>query len=177
MNKYLVGIDEGTTGTKTCVFDIQGKLIAGSYCEYPSYYPGTGYVEQDVTQITEAIFSTCRDAIAKSRIDPKDILAVSLSTQGAACILLDENEAVVRNRMIGWQDLRGAEVTEEIKDKITDDEHYAIAGAAIGAFNTGVNVWLQKYEPETWKKVAYCCTNQDFFLRQLGADGYYVDVA
>lgn len=177
MEKFLVGIDEGTTGTKTCVFDLGGRLLASSYSEYPSYYPEPGCVEQDVSQIAEAVASTCRDAIAKSGVNADDILAVSLSSQGAACILLDKNEDVVRNRMIGWQDLRNGRVYEDIQQKISDDEHYAIEGAVIGAFNTGVNVWLQKHEPKTWEKVARCCTNQDYFLRQLGADGYYTDVA
>ena len=175
--KYLVGIDEGTTGTKVCVFDLEGNVVSSSYQEYPSFYPKNGYVEQDVSMITEALLTTCKKAVTGADIDPKDILAVSMSSQGAACILLDKNENVARNRMIGWQDLRNTEVTGDIEANISDDEHYAIEGASIGAFNTGVNVWLQKNEPETWKKVARCCTNHDYFLRQLGADGYYADIA
>lgn len=175
--KYLVGIDEGTTGTKTVVFDINGNMINSSYEEYPSFYPKPGYVEQDVEQIKNAIYSTCKNAISGAKIDPNDIAGVSISSQGAACILLDENGAVVRNRMIGWQDLRNTEVTDDIKELISDDEHYAIEGASIGAFNTGVNVWVQKNEPGVWKKVDRVCTNHDYFLKQIGADGYFADIA
>lgn len=176
-NSYLIGIDEGTTGTKTCVFDTEGHIISSAYEEYPSYYPKPGYVEQDVSQITEALFSTCKRAIVSSGINPMDIQAVSLSSQGAAMILLDENECVVRNRMIGWQDLRNTEVQEDIRAKISDEEHYAIEGSCIGGFNTGVLVWLQKHEPKIWKKVKRIATNQDYFLHQLGADGYPCDIA
>ncbi len=175
--KYLVGIDEGTTGTKTVVFDLEGHMISSAYIEYPSYYPKPGYVEQDVAQIRDALFLTCKQAIQKAEIDPKDILGVSMSSQGAACILVDKDGDVVRNRMIGWQDLRNTEVTDEIKKNITDDEHYAIEGACIGAFNTGVNVWVQKNEPELWRKVDRICTNHDYFLKQIGAEGYFADVA
>ena len=49
--KYIVGIDEGTTGCKTCVFDENGKLISSSSREYPSYYPQPGFVEQDIYEI------------------------------------------------------------------------------------------------------------------------------
>ena len=104
--KYLVGIDEGTTGTKTVVFDLEGHMISSAYIEYPSYYPKPGYVEQDVAQIRDAIFLTCKQAIQKAEITPEDILGVSMSSQGAACILVDKDGDVVRNRMIGWQDLR-----------------------------------------------------------------------
>lgn len=175
--KYLVGIDEGTTGTKTVVFDLKGNVISSAYIEYPSFYPKPGYVEQDVSQIKDAIFATCKKAIANSGIDPKDILGVSMSTQGAACILVDKDGNVARNRMIGWQDLRNTEVTADIKSNISDDEHYAIEGASIGAFNTGVSVWVKKNEPELWSKVDRICTNQDYFLKAIGADGYYADVA
>lgn len=175
--KYLVGIDEGTTGTKTVVFDLEGHMISSSYIEYPSFYPKPGYVEQDVAQIRDALFLTCKQAIQKAEIDPKDILGVSMSSQGAACILVDKDGDVVRNRMIGWQDLRNTEVTDEIKKNITDDAHYAIEGACIGAFNTGVNVWIQKKEPELWRKVDRICTNHDYFLKQIGAEGYFADVA
>lgn len=175
--KYLIGIDEGTTGTKTVVFDLEGHMISSAYEEYPSYYPKPGYVEQDIAQIRDAIFSTCKKAIQKADICAEDILGVSMSTQGAACILVDEHGEVVRNRMIGWQDLRNTEVTSRISEKISDDEHYAIEGASIGAFNTGVNVWVQKNEPELWKKVNRVCTNHDYFLKQIGAGGYFADVA
>lgn len=177
MTKYLMGIDEGTTGTKSCLFDTEGRLIATSYQEYPSFYPKPGYVEQDVSMIAEAIFNTCKETIIKSSVNPTDILAVSLSSQGAACVLLDSNEKVVRNRMIGWQDLRNTEVHSIINERISNDRHYEIEGSCIGGFNMGVNVWLQKNESETWNKVDRLCTNQDYFLRQLGANGYYADIA
>ncbi len=177
MAKYIVGIDEGTTGVKVCIFDTDGTLISSAYEEYPSYYPKSGYVEQDVSQITEALFSTCKKAVEKSSVNAKDILAVSLSSQGAACILLDEHGNVVRNRMIGWQDLRNIEVQDDIRSLISDDEHYEIEGSCIGGFNTGVLVWLQKNEPETWKKVRRVATNQDYFLHLLGAEGYPCDIA
>lgn len=102
MSKYFVGIDEGTTGTKVCVFDEDFRMLSSAYEEYPSYYPASGYVEQDISQITEAVFSVCKKAVHKSCINPSDIIAVSLSSQGAAMILLDDNDCVVRNRMIGW---------------------------------------------------------------------------
>ena len=175
--KYIVGIDEGTTGTKTVVFDLEGHMIGSAYEEYPSFYPKPGYVEQDVATIKNAIYSTCKKAIGKAAIDPADILGVSMSSQGAACILVDKDGNVVRNRMIGWQDLRNTEVTEDIKAAISDDEHYAIEGASIGAFNTGVTVWVKKNEPELWSKVDRICTNHDYFLNAIGADGYFADVA
>ena len=89
---YLVGIDEGTTGVKVCVYDLNGNCIGKSYKEYKSYFPKNGYVEQDIGEIEESLYETCQEAITTSNIDNKKILAVSLSSQGSACILLDENK-------------------------------------------------------------------------------------
>ena len=175
--KYIVGIDEGTTGTKSCVFDTDGNLIASNYKEYPSFYPKPGYVEQDVNMITKALFATCKEAIAKSGVNANDIIAVSISAQGSACILVDKDGKPARNRMIGWQDLRNLEVADIIKSRISNEEHYEIDGSTIGSFNTGVSVWVQENEPEVWAKVARVCTNEDYFLHELGADDYYCDLA
>ena len=60
MGKYLVGIDEGTTGCKTCIFDIEGNLIGSDYREYPCYYPKPGWVEQVAEDITPALFDPAR---------------------------------------------------------------------------------------------------------------------
>lgn len=115
--KYIVGIDEGTTGCKTCVFDEHGKLIASSSREYPSYYPKSGYVEQNINEIEEKVFASCREAIEISKVNPRDIVGVSHSNQGITMVLLDENEKVVRERTIGWQDTRHTEVLEELKNQ------------------------------------------------------------
>ena len=52
MGKYLVGIDEGTTGCKTVIFDLEGKVLGYDYTEYPCYYPKPAWVEQVPEDIT-----------------------------------------------------------------------------------------------------------------------------
>jgi len=173
--KYIVGIDEGTTGCKTCVFDENGKLVSSSSREYPSYYPKPGYVEQDINEIKDMVFESCREAISKSKADSGDIVGVSHSNQGITMVLLDENENVIRNRTIGWQDTRHIEVLKELKENFSNDDYYNLSGMSLGAYNIAVLNWLQKYEPENWNRVSRICSHQDYFLRQLGADGYYID--
>ena len=68
--KYLVGIDVGTTGTKTVVFDNDGTPIAKAYTEYGSIYPQPGWVEQDANLILQATLSTCQKAVANVSPSP-----------------------------------------------------------------------------------------------------------
>ena len=74
MGKYFMGIDEGTTGCKTCLVDATGTPIAIAAREYPCYYPRPGWVEQDIDEIKNNVFNACKEAIVKSNIDPRDIV-------------------------------------------------------------------------------------------------------
>ncbi|MDO5559236.1 MAG: FGGY family carbohydrate kinase [Oscillospiraceae bacterium] len=173
--RYLVGIDEGTTGCKACVFDEKGTLIASASKEYPSYYPQPGWVEQDIEEIKNSVFTTCREAIEKSGVSPDDIAGVSHSNQGITMVLLDENEKPVRNRTIGWQDLRFTEMLPRLQKNVDEDEHWEISGMMYGTYNIPVLNWIRENEPDTWARVRRICSHQDYFLRQYGADGYYID--
>ncbi|HZK25098.1 MAG TPA: FGGY family carbohydrate kinase [Oscillospiraceae bacterium] len=173
--KYLMGIDEGTTGCKACLFNESGELVASASREYPSYYPYPGWVEQDIEQIKDSVFAACKEAIEASGVDPNEILGVSHSNQGITMVLLDENEKPVRDKTIGWQDLRYVDILPEMQQSVDADEYWKISGMMFGTYNISVLNWLQKNEPETWAKVRRCCSHQDYFLRQYGANGYYID--
>ncbi|MGI6627846.1 MAG: FGGY-family carbohydrate kinase [Bacillota bacterium] len=173
--KYLMGIDEGTTGCKACLFDESGKLVATTSREYPSYYPHPGWVEQDIEQIKDSVFAACKEAIEVSGVDPKEIVGVSHSNQGITMVLLDENRKPVRDKTIGWQDLRYVDILPEMQQSVDVDEYWKLSGMMFGTYNIPVLNWLQKNEPETWARVERCCSHQDYFLRQYGAEGYYID--
>ncbi len=58
--KYLMGVDEGTTGCKAILFTDEGTQIASTAREYPSYYPNPGWVEQDIYEIKKAVLNVLR---------------------------------------------------------------------------------------------------------------------
>ena len=178
MGKYLVGIDEGTTGCKTCIFDFEGNIVGTDYREYPSYFPGPGRVEQKASDITPNLFDSCKQAIKNSGIDPQEIVALGLSSQGGVIGLLDENGDLVRD-FVGWQDIRGQQPEfDEILSKISHDEYYGITGDPLGfTLSAAKLIWLKNNEPENWAKTALFSTHQDYFLKQFGADGYYTDLS
>jgi xylulokinase len=177
MGKYLIGIDEGTTGCKTCIFDLNGTLVGSDYREYPCYYPKPGWVEQYAEEITPALFESCKAAIAKSGIDPKEIIAVGLSSQGSVTGPVDKNGKLLRP-FIGWQDLRGVKELEEIKEKISLEEYYKITGYPLGlVFSITKNLWIRNNEPDIYEKTAMFTTNQDYFLKEFGAEDYFTDIS
>ncbi len=176
MAKYLIGIDEGTTGCKTCVFDTEGNIIGSSYREYPCYYPRPGWVEQKSDDIIPMLYASCKEAIALSGVDPQDIACASFSTQGSLVCVLDENNRPVRD-FIGWQDVRSVAEQKELFGMLSREETYREAGATQITQSISKLLWIKKHQPELWSKVRRIATSMDYALYSFGADGFFADAS
>ena len=172
---YLLGLDLGTTGSKTLIADVNGRTIAQGYREYACTYPKPAWVEQDVDLVVAKSMEATKEVIEKTQIDPGDILAISLSSQRCCTIPVDSQGKLVRP-MISWQDNRTLEEVELIRKEISDREFYEITGLP---FNTTWMIskilWLKRHEPETMKRTAKIVQLHDYVLKAWGADDYYDD--
>ena len=176
-DRFLAGIDVGTTGAKTGIFDLNGKLISSGYVEYMCSYPKPNWVEQDATHLAKSALESAREAISKSDIDSKNIASVSLSTQRTCSIFIDRDGNPLRP-MISWRDNRTTKEVEEINSKISPKEYYAITGLPSNTtWILSKILWIQKNEPKKWEKVYKVIQLQDYILRELGADDYFVDIS
>lgn len=174
MQQYLCGIDVGTTGAKTMIFDVKGNVYGSAYREYGCIFPRPNWVEQNIEMVRDKTFETCAEAVRKSGVDPKQIAAISLSTQRTTSIFLDERERVLKT--ISWQDNRTSEELKEIAAHISPEAYYKRTGLPLNTTWIITKVlWMQKNEPETWAKVHRVVQLQDYILRNLGADDYYID--
>jgi xylulokinase len=126
LKKYIVGLDLGTTGAKTIIFDLEGKIVGSGYKEYPCYYPKPNWVEQDVNEMIEALFETNRQALKNSGVNPSEIASIAASSQRECCVLVDYNDNPFK--MISWQDNRTTEEVLLIDQKIGNDRYYQITG-------------------------------------------------
>lgn len=179
MSRYLLGIDEGTTGCRACIFDFDGNLVSSDYREYPCYYPRPGWVEQIPQDITPALYASVKAAIANGNVDPKEIEALGISTQADVVGPLDKNGKLLRP-FISWQDLRGADYIEKLThEAISADEYYRLSGAPMNAiFGVTKLVWFRDNEPELYEKTALLSDHQEYFLREFGVDsGYCTDLS
>ena len=174
MGKYLCGIDIGTTGAKTMVFDLQGRVLSSAYREYGCTYPRPNWVEQDIEMVRDKTFETCAEAVRNAGILPDEIASISLSTQRTVSIFLDRNERVLKT--ISWQDNRTGAEMEEFAARMDPAAYYRRTGLPLNTtWIITKAMWMQKNEPQTWQKVWKIVQLQDFMLRNLGADDYYVD--
>ena len=87
---YLIGIDVGTMGTKSAIFDTEGNLVALAFEESKLYYPRPSWVEQDPGEIYWSVAHTVKECLEKSGINPADVAAISLDGQMAGISTVDE---------------------------------------------------------------------------------------
>ena len=92
---YLVGIDIGTSGTKTILIDETGKVLARALMEYPLYSPKPQWSEQDPLDWWAATCGTVKSVLEQSGIDPKEIKGVGLSGQMHGSVFLDADRKSV----------------------------------------------------------------------------------
>jgi len=177
MAQYLVGIDAGTTGCKVVVFDLNGNPVASDYREYGCLYPQPGWVEQTHEEIIPPLFESCKAAVTKSGVDPKDIAAIAISTQAPLLGLVGEDGNLLRP-FVGWQDLRGEPYIKQISDDFGRKRFYDITGDPLGTtFAITKWAWLRDHEPENWAKTAIFASEQEYVLRQFGGQDWWTDLS
>src|SRR5690554_3462620 len=102
---FLLGIDIGTSGTKTVLFDEKGSTVASALSEYHMYQPHIGWAEQNPEDWWEAVVNTISQVVESSGIKPSDIKGIGLSGQMHGMVLLDKSGQVLRPSII-WCDQR-----------------------------------------------------------------------
>ena len=113
MSVYL-GIDIGTSGTKTLAMNAKGKILAHASAEYPCYHPKPMWSEQDPEDWWQAVVKTVRAVVKQAKLKPADVRAIGLSGQMHGSVFLDKNNKVVRRALL-WNDQRTAAECEEIE--------------------------------------------------------------
>ena len=165
--KYLIGIDLGTSGTKTVLFNENGEAISSATEEYPLYQPDNGWAEQDPADWWNACIITLKGVLADSKINPGDIAGIGFSGQMHGLVMLDEKGEVVRNSII-WCDGRTAKECAEIEEKVGASRLVEItANLAMTSFTAGNILWVRNHEPELYKRCRHILLPKDYIRYKL----------
>ncbi len=174
--KYLAGIDIGTTGAKVAIFNLKGNIISGGYRECSCIYPKPNWVDQDLKIMYKSATEASRDCIEKAGIDILSVAAISISAQRSCTIFIGSSDEELIP-MISWQDGRTGVQIEEIGRLVGAENYYAVTGLPLGpAWILPKILWLQKNYPEIWKKTVRVVQLHDYFLKKLGSGEFIVDV-
>lgn len=111
-----LGIDIGTSGTKTIAIDDKGTILASATAEYPCDHPRPGWSEQDPELWWDATKKTVGQVMTSGRFQRSDVIGVGLSGQMHGSVFLDAAGQVIRPALL-WNDQRTAVECEEIESR------------------------------------------------------------
>ncbi|MBO5218014.1 MAG: hypothetical protein J6C52_01190 [Clostridia bacterium] len=164
MKKYLIGIDIGTSGTKSVLFDTAGSVVASATVEYPMRQPQNGWAEENPADWWNAAAETLRELAAKA---DGEIAGIGLSGQMHSLVLLDAAGEVIRPAIL-WCDQRTGAECADIEALVGHDRLIEItANPALTGFTASKILWVKKHEPEKYARAAHILLAKDYIRYKL----------
>ena len=163
-----LGIDIGTSGTKTLAIDEKGTILASASAEYPCDHPRPGWSEQDPDLWWEATKKTVQQVLGCGRFRPGDVAGVGLSGQMHGSVFLDSAGKVIRPALL-WNDQRTAAECQEIEAKAGGREALIrlVANPALTGFTAPKVLWVRTHEPEHWERTRQVLLPKDYVRYRL----------
>ena len=112
--KYVMALDQGTTSSRTILFDKNGKIVSVAQREFPQYYPQPGWVEHDPMEIWSSTYATATEAMAQVGASASDIAAIGITNQRETTIIWDKETGRPIYNAIVWQCRRTAPLIDAI---------------------------------------------------------------
>lgn len=150
--KYLLGVDLGTSSTKSALFSTDGKLVAESTLEVPIYYPRPGVVEQENDDFYRTAAQTVSDCLSKSGVEPGAVAAIAFDSQMAGIGTVDEDYNPA-TRFDSWLDMRCEPYIEYI-DKHHGDLVTRLTGCPPTCDHGSKHLWWKEEQPEAYQRIA-----------------------
>ena len=116
-DRHLIAIDQGTTSTRSVLFDDKGQPLFTSQTEFTQIFPADGWVEHDPEEIWQSVLSTCREVVAKSKILGGTIAGLGITNQRETSLIWNRATGAVTYNAIVWQDRRTAEFCNDLKSQ------------------------------------------------------------
>lgn len=117
MPRYILGIDQSTSGTTASLIDERANVVGSTYVEVPVYVPRPGWVEQDPVEIWTATQRAMSIVLQDARAAAADIEAIGIANQRETTILWNRRTGVPVGRAIVWQDRRTLEICQGLADE------------------------------------------------------------
>lgn len=164
---YVLGIDIGTSGTKTVLFDEMGNTISSDLKEYDLYQPYPNWAEQNPEDWWNAVVESTKEVMKKVEISPEEIVGIGLSGQMHGLVLLDKEGSVLRPSII-WCDQRTSEECKDITNLVGEKRLIEItANPALTGFTASKIMWVKKHEPDIYDKTYKILLPKDYIRYML----------
>lgn len=140
---YILAIDQGTTSSRTILFDSHYNVLEVAQQEFPQHFPQPGWVEHDPQDIWNSQLATIHEVLKKSGIPAKDIACIGITNQRETTVAWNKHTGKAYGNAIVWQDRRTAAICEQLKKQGLEPEIKEKTGLMADSYFSGTKLhWI-----------------------------------
>ena len=152
MKKLILSIDQGTTSTRSILFDLKGNKVFSSQYEFKQIFPKSGWVEHDPEEIWRLTLKTIKQSINKTKNLKAKIISIGITNQRETTILWDKNTGKPVYNAIVWQDRRTQKICENLKKRKLENLFRKRTGLFIDPYFSATKIkWIIENIPKSKK--------------------------
>ena len=145
---YLLALDQGTSSSRSIVFDTEGRTVAMAQRELTQHYPQPGWVEHDPLEIWQTQLATARQALAMAGLSASQVRAIGITNQRETTVLWNRRTGQPVHRAIVWQDRRTAAECLRLKEAGQEPLFMQRTGLRLDPYFSGTKLaWLLDHVP------------------------------
>jgi glycerol kinase len=143
MSDYLLALDQGTSSSRSIVFDRAGRVVTMAQTEFPQIYPQPGWVEHDPPTLWQTQLDTARQALKQAGLNAKDIRAIGITNQRETTVVWNRQTGQPVYNAIVWQDRRAEAACADLRERGLTDTVLQKTGLRIDAYFSGTKLlWI-----------------------------------
>jgi glycerol kinase len=147
---FILALDQGTSSSRSIVFDRQGRIVAMAQREFRQIYPQPGWVEHDPKEIWESQLATAREALAKAGITAAELASLGITNQRETTLVWDRRSGEPVYNAIVWQDRRAEPTCAALRERGLEPTFRDKTGLIIDAYFSGTKLkWILDNVPGT----------------------------
>ncbi len=144
--KYIMALDQGTTSSRSILFDHDGKIVAAAQQEFTQYFPKTGWVEHDPEEIWRTQLATAKAVLRKAKATARDVAAIGITNQRETVVVWDRKTGEPISNAIVWQDRRTADACDKLRRDGADRLIRRKTGLIVDAYFSATKLqWILKH--------------------------------
>ncbi|MFW5999562.1 MAG: glycerol kinase GlpK, partial [Halanaerobiaceae bacterium] len=153
-DKYIMAIDQGTTGTRVILFNHSGRVHSMAYREIEQIFPNPGWVEHNPEEYWETTLECAEEALAEGGASIDEVVAIGITNQRETTILWDKKTGKPVYNAIVWQCRRTADMCDKLKEAGHEEKIQEKTGLLIDAYFSGTKIkWIMENVPEAREKL------------------------
>lgn len=143
MKDHILALDQGTSSSRSIVFDRQGRIVAMAQREFRQIFPQPGWVEHDPEEIWSSQLATAQEALAKAGLTAADIAAIGITNQRETTVVWNRRTGRPIHNAIVWQDRRGEPLCAQLRAQGHAEQIRASTGLIVDAYFSATKLrWI-----------------------------------